>query len=185
MDKNVDIHLFSTNEISRQLFNTLYPALCLFANRILKDFNESEDIVQSVFTSLLTKKITISKATSIKSYFYSSVYNACMNHLKHQAYITEKMKKFEQEIYEEDNYLLNCIESEVMEEIFQTIERLPNECRKVFKLSYIEGMEICKVAETLHISENTVKTQRLRARKFLKENLKDLFPLIALIYPYF
>lgn len=72
-----------------------------------------------------------------------------------------------------------------MEEIFQTIERLPNECRKVFKLSYIEGMEICKVAETLHISENTVKTQRLRARKFLKENLKDLFSLIALIYPYF
>ena len=95
------------------------------------------------------------------------------------------MKDFEQEVYEENSYLLQRIESEIMEEIFSTIEKLPEECRKVFKLSYIDGMEVCKVAETLQISENTVKTQRLRARKFLKENLKDLFPLLVIIFPCF
>ena len=92
------------------------------------------------------------------------------------------MKDFEQEVYEENSYLLQRIESEIMDEIFRAIDQLPEECRKVFKLSYIDGMEVCKVAETLHISENTVKTQRLRARKFLKENLKDLFPVAAFIF---
>ena len=79
--------------------------------------------------------------------------------------------------------MLQRIENEVIEEIFHTIERLPEECKKVFKLSYIEGLEVNRVAEILDISENTVKTQRLRARKFLKENLKDLFPLLLLFIP--
>lgn len=184
MEEAVYVPIFSTNENSKQLFYSFYPGLCLFANRLLKDFDEAEDIVQNVFTTLLHKKVELNKATSIKSYLYSSVYNACINHLKHQAYIFEKMKGFEQETYEEKNYLLNRIESEVIEEILRTIELLPEECRKVFKLSYIEGLEVCRVAEKLHISENTVKTQRLRARKFLKENLKDLFPLVALFFPY-
>ncbi len=185
MEEETNMHLFSTDERSKQLFTTFYPALCLFANRILNNFDEAEDIVQNVFITLLHKKVKINKINSLKAYLYSSVHNACINHLKHQAYITEKMKDFEQEVYEENSYLLQQIESEIMEEIFSTIEKLPEECRKVFKLSYIDGMEVCKVAETLQISENTVKTQRLRARKFLKENLKDLFPLLVIIFPCF
>lgn len=185
MEEEMNMHLFSTDECSKQLFTTFYPSLCLFANRLLNNFDEAEDIVQNVFITLLHKKVKIDQITSLKAYLYSSVHNACINHIKRQAYISEKMKNFEQEVYEENSYLLHRIESEVMEEIFQTIERLPEECRRVFKLSYIDGMEVCKVAETLHISENTVKTQRLRARKFLKENLKDLFPMLAFIFPYF
>lgn len=185
MEEETNIYLFTTDERSKQLFTTFYPALCLFANRILNNFDEAEDIVQNVFITLLHKKVKINKATSTKSYLYSSVHNACINHLKQQAYITEKMKNFEQESYEENSYLLGRIENEIMEEIFRTIDRLPEECKKVFKLSYIDGMEVCKVAQTLQISENTVKTQRMRARKFLKENLKDLFPILVLILPYF
>lgn len=182
MEEEINIHLFSTNEYGKQLFTTFYPPLCLFANRILNNIDEAEDIVQNVFITLLQKNAKINRVSSLKAYLYSSVHNACINHLKHQAYITERMKDFEQEVYEENNYLLQRIESEIMDEIFRAIDQLPEECRKVFKLSYIDDMEVCKVAATLHISENTVKTQRLRARKFLQENLKDLFPVLTVIF---
>ena len=175
--------IIATDEKCKETFCKFYPGLCLFAHRIVKNFDEAEDIVQNTFIALWNKNVELTKKTSLKSYLYSSVYNACINHVKKQAYVGEKMKEFHQEEYDDKNYLLQRIENEVIEEIFHTIERLPEECKKVFKLSYIEGLEVNRVAEILDISENTVKTQRLRARKFLKENLKDLFPLLLLFIP--
>lgn len=168
-----------------EVFLAYYPHLCLFANRILSDFAEAEDIVQEVFVAFLEKKVLRDKAVAVKSYLYSSVYNACMNNLKRKKYIGERMQEFPTETVSEENYLRERIESEVMEEIFATIELLPEDCKRVFKLSYVDGMEVSKVAATLGISENTVKTQRLRARKFLKERLKDVFPILFFLFPHF
>ena len=55
-------------------------------------------------------------------------------------------------------------------------------CRKVFTLSYMEGLDIKEVAEKLDISPHTVKSQRARAKQLLQERLKDLFPLLAYLF---
>lgn len=175
--------IFDRREYEK-IFHAYYSQLCLFANRMLDDFAGAEDIVQEVFVSLFSKRV-LNNAIELKSYLYSSVYNACMNHLKRQKYIEGRMQSFPVEELTEENYLLNRIESEVMEEIFRTIELLPEECKKVFKLSYIEGLEVNKVAALLNISENTVKTQRQRARRFLQERLKDVFFILFLLFPHF
>ena len=80
------------------------------------------------------------------------------------------------------SYLTDQIETEVLTELFQAIEKLPAECGKVFKLSYLEGLPIEDVAQKLEISVYTVKSQRARARKLLQENLKDLYPVLAYIF---
>lgn len=54
---------------------------------------------------------------------------------------------------------------------------MPQRCREVFELSYLEGLKVSQVAERLNISEETVKTQRLIARKHLQKTLKNLFAL--------
>ena len=82
MEEEINMHLFSTDECSKQLFTTFYPSLCLFANRLLNNFDEAEDIVQNVFITLLHKKVKVNQITSLKAYLYSSVHNACINHIK-------------------------------------------------------------------------------------------------------
>ena len=57
---------------------------------------------------------------------------------------------------------------------------LPEECRKVFDLCYFQGMDNTQAAEALGVSVNTVKTQKARGKKILRENLKDLYPLLLL-----
>ena len=74
------------------------------------------------------------------------------------------------------------VESEVMWELMTAIDSLPEECRKVFKLSYMEGDDINEVARKLNISTHTVKSQRARAKQLLRERLKDLFPLFAYLF---
>ena len=72
MEEEINIHLFSTDEYGKQLFTTFYPPLCLFANRILNNIDEAEDIVQNVFITLLQKNAKINRVTSLKAYLYSS-----------------------------------------------------------------------------------------------------------------
>ena len=99
---------------------------------------------------------------------------------RNQAIIREKMKTFLSE--EDDSYEEIQIETEVFEEIFQAIEELPTECGRIFKMSYIEGKSIKSIMETLNIAESTIKTQRQRAKKILKDKLKHLYPLAIAIF---
>ncbi len=67
-----------------------------------------------------------------------------------------------------DYPLGSLLAKELETQIFDAIEKLPEGCCEVFKLSRIEGLSHKKIAEKLNISENTVKVQIYRALKSLK-----------------
>ena len=173
-----------TEKFLEDTFNEYYRSLCFYAGKYVKDMEEVKDIVQNVFVDLWQQKRDFPTAVALKAYLYTSVYNACMNYLKlaeihnhHHEHIRETTSEVE-----ERNYVTDRIESEVMWELMTAIDNLPEECRKVFKLSYMEGLEINEVAEKLAISTHTVKSQRARAKQLLRERLKDLFPLFASLF---
>jgi RNA polymerase sigma-70 factor (ECF subfamily) len=65
------------------------------------------------------------------------------------------------------------IKSEVLQYVYAEIEKLPEKCREVFKLSYLEGMKLSEVAQHLNISEQTVANQKTKALKMLRLALSD------------
>lgn len=66
-----------------KFFKMFYAPLCGFALGFLGDRDEAEELVQDTFVKLWEKRDEISIETSLKSYLYSSVRNACFNYLKH------------------------------------------------------------------------------------------------------
>jgi RNA polymerase sigma-70 factor (ECF subfamily) len=70
-----------------RIFNGYYGALCLFANKMLGDIDKSRDVVQDVFVTLYVNKSALQINTSLKSYLFKCVYNACLNNLKQQKVI--------------------------------------------------------------------------------------------------
>ncbi|MFR7808561.1 MAG: RNA polymerase sigma factor [Butyricimonas faecihominis] len=164
------------------VFIQFYNSLCYFADKYVCD-KTAQDIVQEVFIWFYEKRNSFDSLLAVKSYLYGSVYNKAINFLKtsrNQAIIREKMKTFLSE--EDDSYEEIQIETEVFEEIFQAIEELPTECGRIFKMSYIEGKSIKSIMKTLNITESTIKTQRQRAKKILKDKLKHLYPLAIAIF---
>lgn len=68
------------------LFKSLYPALCVFAYKYLNNLETSKDIVQEVFIKVWEDKTTFQDENHITGYFYKTVRNKCLNHLKSKLY---------------------------------------------------------------------------------------------------
>lgn len=153
-----------------QMFREHYQALCAFANSYLLDLDNAEEIVQNVFYKIWERRETLEINTSIKSYLFSSVRNACLNELKHDKVKQEHegFVKATQSEGKEDGLLE---QKELGYEINEAIESLPERCKEVFKLNRLEGLKYREVAELLNISEKTVEHQMGKALKVLREKL--------------
>lgn len=159
------------------IFDSYYHPLCFYAKKYLSDNNDAQDVVQEIFINIWEKQLEFPNNQALKSFLYSSVYHACIDiikltdiHKRHQDYIFSHSEETENK-----GYLTDQIETEILTELFTAIESLPNKCRAVFKLSYLEGLSIEEVAQKLDISIHTVKSQRSRAKSILYECLKNLY----------
>jgi len=72
-------------------------------------------------------------------------------------------------------------ETEIIQQLYEEIEQLPTQCRRIFKMSYLEGRKNEDIAATLQISYNTVRAQKLRALKLIRSSLvkKNILPLLG------
>lgn len=164
------------------IFRTYYQPLCSYAYTFLQDKEEAEEIVQSTFMSVWEKHNTISIRTSVKSYLYAMVRNACLNVIKHEKI---KQKHAVEEIAlspQSHDSVSNTIASVELEtKIQEAMEKLPEQCRLVFKLSRFEELKYSEIAEQLNISVKTVENHMGKALKIMREQLKDYLPIIIVL----
>jgi RNA polymerase sigma-70 factor (family 1) len=167
------------------LFDMFFPALCYFANKLIEDRQEAEDIVLDTFQKLWARREHFETMPNIKAFLYITVRNTCLNYLRYretQRKRTREMIKLLPDRFEEDAEQQR-IRAEVMKNIYSEIEKLPKKCREVFELYYFEGMKANEIAEQLQISESTVRNQKVRALQLLKTALsgRDLLVLYIII----
>jgi RNA polymerase sigma-70 factor (ECF subfamily) len=75
---------------------------------------------------------------------------------------------------EKEEFVLNeMIRAEVLKEVMNEINNLPEQCGKVLKLAYLDGLKNQEVAKVLNISVHTVKNQKARAIQLLRTRLRD------------
>lgn len=171
-------------ETFQKLFENLHKLLCYFTNRIIRNNADAEDIVQDIFLQLWKMNPTeYCKIRTIQSFLYASTQNRCLNYLRNREIRTRNYKNLNKEELDEDYFLCKQIQTEVIAELFEAIEELPDKCKEIFKRSYIDGQEDKKIAEELNISLNTIKTQKKRAKNYLRLRLKDLFLYVVMIFP--
>ena len=75
-------------------------------------------------------------------------------------------------VEDEDMIYALTVKEEIIRQLYCYIEELPSEQRRII-LMRIEGHTWEEIAERLEISINTVKTQKTRSYKFLRERLGD------------
>jgi len=180
LDRNIVEALRQGDEqVFETIFRTYYERLCNYANTILNDMDEAEEMVQSAFLTVWEKHDTLEIHTSVKSYLYRAVHNSCLNRVKHY-----KVRKTYGDSVKNQTELLHddasqdLIGSELDAIVANAIDSLPDQCKLVFKLSRFENLTYAEIAEQLGISIKTVENHMVKALKVLREKLKDYLPVL-------
>ncbi len=150
----------------KELFDLFYKPLCSYVVQFTGRMSEAEDIVQSVFIKLWTKREELLISTSVKAYLYRSAYNSYMDKFRKSKRKEDFLEslKYEALFYqleEEDAVLQKKIEK-----VKFLVDSLPERCKEILLLSKHEGYKHREIAEKLGVSIKTVETQlRIAFRK--------------------
>ncbi len=165
------------------VFNFYYSGLCAYARRWVDNGDTAEDLVQDFFFNLWVHSSDLKISSSLKSYFFVSVKNKAINHLKHVKVKEEYGKYVQDEVNrQEESANWEFTEPELAELIDRGVQKLPPRCREIFILSRLEGKNNDSIAQSLGISKRTVEVQISNALKILRMELKDYLPIALLLY---
>jgi RNA polymerase sigma-70 factor (family 1) len=166
-------------QVFESFFKTYYERLCNYANTILDDMDESEEMVQNAFLTLWEKRGSIEVHTSLKSYLYRAVYNSSLNRVKHLKVQRKHDAWFKQSAsLEHENTTERLMESELEQMAKRAIDQLPPQCQMVFRLSRFENLTYAEIATQMNLSVKTVENHMIKALRTLREKLKDFLPLL-------
>jgi len=174
-------------KVFETLFKQWYEPLCRYAYNMLHNQDEAEEIAQKTFCKLWDQREKMEIHTSIKSYLYRMVHNACLNKIKQWQIQSEHHEVI---AYSSASMINHVEQTVVHKELSQQIEfaiaALPERCREVFLLSRMQHLSYIQIAQKMQISPNTVETQIVKALKILRIRLKDylligLFLLLNMI----
>lgn len=172
------------------IYNQYYVTLCRFAYRLLGDASLVEEIVDDVIFHLWEHRTEINITFSIRAYLLRAVRNQCLNKLNAQAGADEinfSSLSFPEGVLEkmllDDNSPLGyLLEQELDGKLLECIEKLPKECRNVFKKSRFEQKTYDEIASELNISSNTVKYHIKNALSFIRANMGEYLKLVVLFF---
>lgn len=186
MSCNRDIDIDNTPVYLENIFKEYYGRLCFYAFQFVKDRAIAEDVAQDAFVTYWKNRDIVSNSSSaIKDYLYTSVRNYCLNILRRQKVVDRYLASRSPDDYYEDKLLHTLIESEVIDSLYKAIDALPEACRKVFILGYVNGLSNSEIADELNISIHTVKTQKQRGLKTLRSKLDfETFSAVITIFSF-
>lgn len=163
----------------QRIFIEYYSSLVCYANKIIKNSMQSEDIVQSVFVDMWENRSNKKIVKSLSSYLYTAVRNKSINYLRDNK--KNETLGADYEIYSDINIENYLIEEESMRLIISELENLPPKCKLIMNLS-LSGFKSREIAEELSIAIETVKKQKQKAVKFLYAKALKVLSILVSFY---
>jgi RNA polymerase sigma-70 factor (ECF subfamily) len=154
-----------------ELYKLYAKAMYNVALRILNYEEEAEDVLQEAFLDAFTRIVDFRQETTFGLWLKQIVINKSINYLrkrKMEFVSTDEIS----EVPDEDSFDDSEVQLQA-EEIRTAITHLPDGYRVVLSLYLLEGYDHEEIAHILKISENTSRTQYMRAKKKLKSILEQ------------
>tara|TARA_X000001036_G_scaffold439194_1_gene489445 strand:+ start:1430 stop:1960 length:531 start_codon:yes stop_codon:yes gene_type:complete len=153
------------------IFKEYYLQLVRFAEGMLFDPKQADDIVQDLFLNLWENAQNLTIKKSIKGYLYASTRNRCLNEIQKFQIHDKNLLHYEGILNSENLVSDNDLKEDLIKKVMVVLELLPKKMKKIVKMKYLQNKKHQEISESLSITENTVNTQLTRAKKKLRDFL--------------
>lgn len=179
----------NSREAFRELFQYYYPRLMAYISSITEE-DIAEDIVQDVFLYVWENRDKLSVGQGFHSYLFQAAYTRCLDYFKKNKTIekynsqafTEYLEQYRKLAGDDCRTIEKLYSEDFYQKLFELLDKLPDERREVFILTYIKGLKAKEVAQRLSMPRRTVESHIYLAIKYLKKKMsrKDFFLLLFL-----
>jgi RNA polymerase sigma-70 factor, ECF subfamily len=149
-----------------------HGSLIGIAFRITGDMESAKDVVQDTYVAALKPDNAFSGFSSLKTYLYRIVINKSIDVKRHWKRRLSMLDGILAEPSGTESTLLDEIDRKEL--VRKLLCKVPDEFRIPLVLAEVDGMSYAEIAETLHISLNTVRTRIFRAREKFRKELKRM-----------
>lgn len=156
------------------LFHKYSEKLYRFSFSLLKNEEDSKEVVQEVFFRIWNKRFDMDSTKSFKSLLFTISYNLIIDQLrlrlKDQNYRKFLRDYFDRQVIKTDS---NIDFETLSQQVDTAVEELPGKRKQIYKLSRENGYSNKEIARELGISVKTVETQINLSLRHIKFRLGD------------
>ncbi len=154
------------------LYDTYSPVMLGICVRYSNDVPEAEDILQEGFLKIFQNIHEFEGKGHFVGWMKKIMVNTAITlyHRNKKHYFHDDLDNIENE--PEDQITPESVYS--TEELYKLIHGLPQGYKVIFNLYAIEGYKHKEIAEKLNIDESTSKSQYLRAKKYIRNELAKM-----------
>jgi len=161
-------------ESARVLVDSHKDRLFAFIWRILRNYDESEEIAQEAFLRAFSSLDSFSSKYRFSTWLFTIGYRLCLNHIRRKKSISGEIDFTSMPSGEPDvsDQLAESEEARRLKnKIWEAVDKLSVPQRAAVLLFYREGMSCEKIAQALGIPMATAKSHLHRARCRLRDSL--------------
>lgn len=163
----------------KQFYEAFYTQLAVIALRYSKSKEQSTEIVQNGFAFLFNNlhKYKPNNGVSIEQWLKEEFIVFCVEFIRNirsEYYVASTVRVTDTPVKTYDLFIdstLTDFKNVEFDVLIKSLQQLVPSQRLIFNLNVVEGYDLCKAAEILEASEQTVKSNLEKARFNLQKNI--------------
>jgi RNA polymerase sigma-70 factor, ECF subfamily len=157
-----------------KLFRSSYVSLVRYAKTLLRDHDAAEEIVQELFFRLWQDRQNLRVESSLNGYLFRSVHNRSLHYIEHQKVVSRHAGEVSAGAELTSEPVTEAIYyNELQSRVARVLERLPERCRVIFRMSRFEGLKYHEIADKLAVSLKTVEADMGKALREFRKALAE------------
>ncbi|HCO68889.1 MAG TPA: RNA polymerase sigma-70 factor [Dysgonomonas sp.] len=162
----------------RHLFLDYFPKVKEFIAQFLKNEVIAEDLSQDIFVKIWENRKSLPLIHSFDAYIYRMAKNSALNQIKKESYNTI-YQEYNNPISESFSIEEDIFAREIKLLIELTVSRMPEQRKRIYTMSRVDGLKNEEIANQLKISKKTVENHLNLALREIKKSITLLLLFFA------
>lgn len=171
-----------TEKSFNYIFYSYYDRLVLYVDNLLRIKGAADDIVSETFIKFWNSRDAhiFETEKDVESFLYVTAKNGCLNYIRHRQLHQNHLKHYGNTLHHfiGESYAVDLEKQEIIDDLMECIskeiDKLPEKCALVVRLSCIYDMPMAQIVEILDMPAETVSNKRKYGMRMLRKRLRTI-----------